>query len=82
MNNLSHLNESGIFGSHMSVIETDNAIVKLRDIHDNVHSYLDFMSAYGSVNFGHCCQPRFKKGPPSITLTSISPTLKGTIVNL
>jgi acetylornithine/succinyldiaminopimelate/putrescine aminotransferase len=54
MENLSSLNESNVFGYEMIVTEAKNASVHLKNSNGEIHSYLDFMSAYGSVNFGHC----------------------------
>lgn len=51
---LSRLDESGVFGSRMRVERARNAVLTLRDEAGDRRDYLDFMSAYASVNFGHC----------------------------
>lgn len=51
---LSPLNESSVFGKQLELVHASNATLLLRDEEGKEKQYLDFMSAYGSVNFGHC----------------------------
>lgn len=51
---MSYLNESGVYSERMTVTRADNATIYLQLSDGKVKPYSDFMSAYGSVNFGHC----------------------------
>lgn len=53
MSNLSPLNESSVYGRQLELVSALNATVTLKDKQGREKPYLDFMSAYGSVNFGH-----------------------------
>ncbi len=51
---LSDLDESGMFGPGWTVASACGARVELRGPAGGRSSFLDFMTAYGAVNFGHC----------------------------
>jgi putative aminotransferase len=50
---ISRLDERAVYGRDLCVVRAENATVWLRDDTGNVREYIDLMSAYGAVNFGH-----------------------------
>lgn len=51
---LSTLDESGVYGKQYRAFRAENANVFARDLKQNQYRFVDMMSAYGAVNFGHC----------------------------
>ncbi|MFB7947228.1 aminotransferase class III-fold pyridoxal phosphate-dependent enzyme [Kitasatospora phosalacinea] len=50
---LSTLDEGGLLGERLTVVDADNATLTLRDPAGRLRTCVDLMSAYASVNFGH-----------------------------
>jgi 4-aminobutyrate aminotransferase-like enzyme len=51
---LSGLDEASVFPEQMFVVSSENEVLTLMSVDGNKQDYIDMMSAYGSVNFGHC----------------------------
>ena len=51
---LSRLDEAAVFGEELVLISASNATIWLKNAQGQCKEYIDFMSAYGAVNFGHC----------------------------
>lgn len=51
---LSRLDESAVFDEELTLVTASNATVILKNAQGQCKEYIDFMSAYGAVNFGHC----------------------------
>lgn len=51
--NDSHLNEGMMFQSRLNLVSAKNEFIHLAGSDGKAHKYIDMMSAYGSVNFGH-----------------------------
>ena len=51
---LSGIGEGSVYGQQLEVVEASNETLLLRHSDGRVREYIDLLSAYGAVNFGHC----------------------------